>query len=203
MAGNQNRYLYDFSPDAVVFRWTDDFAPRMLYGFSLDGENRLTISEIVGRIEQGNIDPAEVIIGMSTSTTLSPETQVSLKEKEVEVLGVKAAAEEIKNRARKAHGPLWRNVLMKSWAPPDFLRRFGGLSLGESTHLVHELRLSRPSDPLQEQILVSDIQGNLALPIWPDHVGSSTYWGQYRLFETSFETNPCEETWMTICRPKQ
>jgi len=100
VAGNQSRYLYDFSPDAVVFRWTDDFAPRMLYGFSLDGENRLILPEILGRIEQRDIDPTEVVIGMSTPATLSPETRGLLKEKGVKVLGVKAAAEEIKRRAK-------------------------------------------------------------------------------------------------------
>ncbi|MDA1191862.1 MAG: type I-B CRISPR-associated protein Cas7/Cst2/DevR, partial [Candidatus Poribacteria bacterium] len=28
VAGNQARFLFDFSPDSIVLRWTDDFAPR-------------------------------------------------------------------------------------------------------------------------------------------------------------------------------
>ena len=68
-------------------------------------------------------------------------------------------------------------------AQPSSVRRFGGLSLGESTHLVDEIK------PLAElsgscHLLVAEEDGDLSLPIWPDHVGSSTTWGQYRLLET-------------------
>ena len=52
------------------------------------------------------------------------------------------------------------------------ISRFGGLSLGESTHLVDEVRLpSEPPDrPLRTYLLKSD--GLLTLPVWVDHVGS-------------------------------
>jgi len=99
--------------------------------------------------------------------------------------------------------PTLAERVLKILQAPESAQRFGGLSLGESTHLLDELRLRRASDPTQGQVLISDNQGNLALPIWPDHVGSSTHWGQYRLSETMFGTNPCEEAWTTICRPKQ
>lgn len=50
--------------------------------------------------------------------------------------------------------------------------RFGGLSLGESTHLVDEvcLRPETPEHRLRTYLLQSD--GLLTLPVWVDHVGS-------------------------------
>jgi CRISPR-associated protein Cas5t len=65
---------------------------------------------------------------------------------------------------------------------PATVSRFGGLSLGESTHLVDSVsRL--PSQNLQGQLLIAAEDGDLSLPIWPDHVGSATTWGQYRLVD--------------------
>lgn len=75
--------------------------------------------------------------------------------------------------------------LVAALSNPSNLRRFGGLSLGESTHLVDEARMWRPTDPDRGWALVADERGDLALPIWPDHVGSKgTRWGQYRLVQT-------------------
>lgn len=53
------------------------------------------------------------------------------------------------------------------------LERFGGLSLGESTHLVDQVRLF-PGDPNRQSLafLVSST-GRLTLPVWVDHVGSA------------------------------
>jgi len=56
VAGNQSRFLYDFSPESVIFRWTDDFAPRLLYGFRLDGEQPQLREEMRRRIESDDID---------------------------------------------------------------------------------------------------------------------------------------------------
>jgi CRISPR-associated protein Cas5t len=61
---------------------------------------------------------------------------------------------------------------------PQSIERFGGLCLGESTHLVDEVRLF--DDSLAEQwadrsgqyFLLAD-QGRLTLPVWVDHVGSA------------------------------
>jgi CRISPR-associated protein Cas5t len=62
------------------------------------------------------------------------------------------------------------------------VRRFGGLSLGESTHLVNDVRQWREGDPTVGRFLVADDHGDLSLPIWPDHVGSrGTSWGQFTL----------------------
>lgn len=95
VAGNQSRFLFDFSPEAVVFRWTHDFAPRILYGFAVNGSNSLHIPTIEGRAEAGDIDPKELIIGGPV------EGIDALKQRGSFVsAGVKAAAEEVKSRMR-------------------------------------------------------------------------------------------------------
>src|SRR4051794_10161549 len=40
VAGNHGRFLFDFSPDAVVFRLTHDPAPRLLYCFNTPDDGR-------------------------------------------------------------------------------------------------------------------------------------------------------------------
>jgi CRISPR-associated protein Cas5t len=58
---------------------------------------------------------------------------------------------------------------------PDQIDRFGGLSLGESTHMVDEverLGVGRASDA--RAFLVDPAnRGRLSLPVWVDHVGSA------------------------------
>ncbi len=96
VAGNQARFLFDFSPDAVVFRWTGDFAPRMLYGFSMDENGALCLPDVIKRVEAGDIAPGEVVVGGSVAGTPDGER---LEELGCTVFpGVKKAAGEIKRR---------------------------------------------------------------------------------------------------------
>ena len=55
---------------------------------------------------------------------------------------------------------------------PELLERFGGLSLGESTHLVDEVKLFSGSAEETGAIFVCAERGRLTLPVWVDHVGS-------------------------------
>jgi CRISPR-associated protein Cas5t len=56
---------------------------------------------------------------------------------------------------------------------PEQINRFGGLCLGESTHLVDEVtRLERRPDQSARAFLLAD-RGRLSLPVWVDHVGSA------------------------------
>ncbi len=94
--------------------------------------------------------------------------------------------------------------LRDALAAPQHTNRFGGLSLGESTHLVDEVRPLRLDDATSGQLLVRDPQGELALPVWPDHVGSAeTRWEQYRLMASSIGPEPDERAWTTILRPER
>jgi CRISPR-associated protein Cas5t len=61
---------------------------------------------------------------------------------------------------------------------PASVNRFGGLSLGESTHLADEVSLfpGRFSDAFQNrpgQAFLRHEKGRLTLPVWVDHVGSA------------------------------
>jgi CRISPR-associated protein Cst2 len=62
VAGNQGRFLYDFAPDAVVFRVTEDPAPRILYAFTLE-DGRLRLPEIVRKVKGRDIEPSELVLG--------------------------------------------------------------------------------------------------------------------------------------------
>ncbi|MXX40100.1 MAG: type I-MYXAN CRISPR-associated protein Cas5/Cmx5/DevS [Gemmatimonadetes bacterium] len=55
---------------------------------------------------------------------------------------------------------------------PELIERFGGLSLGESTHLVDEAKLFLGSAEETGAIFVCSERGRLTLPVWVDHVGS-------------------------------
>ena len=83
---------------------------------------------------------------------------------------------------------------------PSTINRFGGLSLGESTHLVNEVARLR-NETFKGRVLIEQADGELSLPIWPDHVGSRTRWGQYRLVESEISGEPPLSAWTTIVRP--
>ncbi|HAF13488.1 MAG TPA: type I-MYXAN CRISPR-associated protein Cas5/Cmx5/DevS [Blastocatellia bacterium] len=88
-------------------------------------------------------------------------------------------------------------------ATPDQVHRFGGLSLGESTHLVDEIK-EIGDRVIKGRLLMAQDEGDLSLPIWPDHVGSNTRWGQYRLSDEADITNEVldnESAWTVIRRP--
>jgi CRISPR-associated protein Cas5t len=84
---------------------------------------------------------------------------------------------------------------------PSEINRFGGLSLGESTHLVDKLRALRPSDHGEGRLLLGDVEGDLALPVWADHVSAAkTRWAQYRLVSTVVREEPDDRAWTTMQR---
>jgi CRISPR-associated protein Cst2 len=63
VAGNHGRFLFDFSPDAVVFRITQDPAPRLLYCFDTpDAGRTVTADQLARRVADGDIDPKELIV---------------------------------------------------------------------------------------------------------------------------------------------
>lgn len=96
VAGNHGRFFYDFAPDTLILRWTDDFAPRMLYAFALEKDGTLSTPELVRRVEAGDVAPDELVVGGSLATTDSGQRLSALG---ATVLpGVKAAAEEARRR---------------------------------------------------------------------------------------------------------
>ncbi|MBI4700882.1 MAG: type I-MYXAN CRISPR-associated protein Cas5/Cmx5/DevS [Deltaproteobacteria bacterium] len=98
--------------------------------------------------------------------------------------------------------PALADRVVAALASPASIQRFGGLSLGESTHLVDELRGWRHGDAERGRVLVNDPEGDLALPVWPDHVGSrGTRWAQFRLAEGDLALAPPPAAWTRIDPP--
>lgn len=89
VAGNHGRFLFDFSPDVVVFRITQDPAPRLLYCFDTD-DNGKTVgaTALQKRIASGDIDSSELIVGVSD---LDTPIVTQLAESKIKCTGVVAA----------------------------------------------------------------------------------------------------------------
>ena len=81
VAGNHARFLFDFSPDSIVLRWTHDFSPRFLYCFQQDEYGNISAPELVRRVNSGDINPQELWIGGAISEYL--------RDFDMERLGVK------------------------------------------------------------------------------------------------------------------
>ncbi len=69
VAGNQSRFLYDFSPDSIVLRWTHDFAPRLLYCLTEQPDGTVSATDLLDRVRAGDINPEELWIGGSIVQT--------------------------------------------------------------------------------------------------------------------------------------
>lgn len=71
------------------------------------------------------------------------------------------------------------------------ITRFGGLSLGESTHLIDEILPIAHAPELAGEtvrLFLLDKSGNFTLPVWVDHIGSSgTRNALGRLIEVGFD----------------
>jgi CRISPR-associated protein Cas5t len=62
--------------------------------------------------------------------------------------------------------------VVRALTSPAEVDRFGGWSLGESSHLVNDAHLvSRDDVPRDTRAFLMDHCGTLTLPVWVDHVG--------------------------------
>jgi len=96
VAGSHARYFYDFAPDAIIFRWTSDPAPRILYPYCLDAETRLCVPELLRRLRAGDILADELVVGGSLAET--PDGRALAEHGVIVHAGVKAAARDVKER---------------------------------------------------------------------------------------------------------
>ena len=92
VAGNHSRFLFDFSPESIVLRITDDPAPRFLYCFEEDDKSSVTVPELVQKIEVGDIDPSEIYIG----GRISEHPKISELEQIKVFSGIKEAIKEFR-----------------------------------------------------------------------------------------------------------
>ena len=129
---------------------------------------------------------------MGTDQNKRPDFQELLTDVRL-VAGVRAGEE--------ADFPLAKRV-RRSLDDPSLVLRFGGLSLGESTHMVDELRPWRSDDGETARVLMNSPEGDLSMPVWPDHVGSrGTRWGQFRLRDADVSAGFPKEAWTQIRPP--
>lgn len=94
VAGNHGRFLFDFSPESIVLRLTDDPAPRLLYCFETTDDGKTVVApSLLRRIQGGDIDPKELILGGTFAADLALE---ELKAKGAAIFpnGVKVAIAE-------------------------------------------------------------------------------------------------------------
>lgn len=96
VAGNHGRFLFDFSPDAVVFRLTEDPAPRLLYCFATEDDGKTVgAPALLKRLAAESIKADELLIGVDDlDSTLARDC----RQKGLTVLGVMPAAREAVNR---------------------------------------------------------------------------------------------------------
>ena len=95
VAGNHSRFLYDFSPESIVLRWTHDFSPRILYCFE-EYEGQLSASQLIRKVKNQDIEPEELWI--AGAITQSDEVQ-ELGDNGVHIFpGIKLALQSIKEQ---------------------------------------------------------------------------------------------------------
>jgi CRISPR-associated protein Cst2 len=105
VAGNHGRFLYDFSPDSVVFRITDDPAPRLLYCFETRDDGKTVDSTVLlDRVQAGDVRAEELILGGPIAQTQTGRRLKELGTKVPEPAGVKGAAAEAVGRINKRLG---------------------------------------------------------------------------------------------------
>lgn len=96
VAGNHSRFLYDFSPESLVLRWTHDFSPRFLYCFAEDEEGEISAPELLRRVQVGDIDPKELWVAGAIANT--PDGKALEKLGANVLTGIKVAVEDLKQR---------------------------------------------------------------------------------------------------------
>lgn len=103
VAGNHARFLYDFAPDVIIFRLTDDPAPRLLYCFETFDEGKtVEAPSLIERIKARDIQASELVFG---GRIAAPQTAAQLQECGATVLdGVKQAIDEVCHRINQKLG---------------------------------------------------------------------------------------------------
>lgn len=76
------------------------------------------------------------------------------------------------DQGEETQNPCLEERVRAALTTPADVRRFGGLSLGESTHLVDEVSIIT-GEPPEADTFCSAHNGRMSLPVWVDHVGSA------------------------------
>jgi CRISPR-associated protein Cst2 len=78
VAGNHGRFLFDFSPDSVVFRLTQDPAPRILYVFADAEAGSVSLAELMRKVKSGDVPAKELVVGGAVVSAMDKATKEAL-----------------------------------------------------------------------------------------------------------------------------
>jgi CRISPR-associated protein Cst2 len=78
VAGNHGRFLFDFSPESIVLRLTQDAAPRILYSFSQADREHAGFPELLRKVRAEDVRASELVIGGAIVERLSAAEKASL-----------------------------------------------------------------------------------------------------------------------------
>jgi CRISPR-associated protein Cst2 len=101
VAGNHGRFLFDFSPESVVFRVTHDPAPRILYAFEARADGATGVSELLRKVRAGDVKASELILGGAVVAGLDADARKALEGASLND-GVLAACEVLCQRMESA-----------------------------------------------------------------------------------------------------
>jgi CRISPR-associated protein Cst2 len=90
VAGNHGRFLFDFSPESIVLRFTQDPAPRVLYAFAVADGGQIGIADLLRKVRSGDVPAEELIIGGAIVEVLTEPEKESLSGANLQK-GVRAA----------------------------------------------------------------------------------------------------------------
>lgn len=98
--------------------------------------------------------------------------------------------------SEESGSPRLEDRVREALTRPSAVSRFGGLSLGESTHLVNQVSLTSGCPDQRGLAFHADANGDVTLPVWVDHVGSAGT----RFISGCFEQVPlCEPAHEQMC----
>lgn len=115
-----------------------------------------TILRTVWRVKKKNLKPG-------TGENARPDYQELVTERRVAIL--------LDSSEETLAGPTLEERVRAAIDAPDTVTRYGGLSLGESSHLVNDIW--RNDEPDGFRFFAVDGSGETSLPVWVDHVGAS------------------------------
>ncbi|PTL82528.1 type I-B CRISPR-associated protein Cas7/Cst2/DevR [Vitiosangium sp. GDMCC 1.1324] len=97
VAGNQGRFLFDFSPESAVFRITHEAAPRILHAFQVGEGGGVSLTDLLRKVRGRDIPAKELVLGGAVVEGLGVEERELLSGAELHA-GVLAACEAVCKR---------------------------------------------------------------------------------------------------------